>query len=180
MNNNERINRLLQNGLPPSSIESEKCLLGSIMINPKVLDDIYWNYFSADAFFKMAHKTIFVLMLEAKEKNGTLKLRDFHKLLEEKKLLEAIGGSDALIDIVESNPSGAEAEVYASFVMDAYARRKAIQIAGDILLGAQQKDIDISTTLDEANEKIEELLYDDSDFSVFVDIFQKKKKEANK
>ena len=48
------------------------------------------------------------------------------------------------------------------------------------MLGAQQKDIDIGTTLDEANGKIEELLFDDSDFSVFVDIFQKKKKEANK
>ena len=85
--NNDKINRLLRNGLPPSSIESEKCLLGSIMINPKVLDDIYWNHFSIDAFFKMAHKTIFVLMLEAKEKKGTLELADFHKLLEEKKLL---------------------------------------------------------------------------------------------
>ena len=107
-------------------------------------------------------------------------MADFHALLEERKLLEAIGGSDALLDIVESNPSGTQADVYASFIMDAYARRQAIQIAGDILFGAQQKHIDIGTTLDEANGKIEELLFDDGDFSVFVDIFQKKKKEANK
>ena len=175
---NERINSLL-NGMPPSSIDAEKCLLGAIMINPIVLEDIYWNYFSRDAFYKVAHKTIFILMLEAKEKNKSLEIADFHTLLEEKKLLEAIGGSDALLDIVESNPSGAQAEVYASFIMHSYAKRRAIDIAGAILFESYKPDVDITIALEDAALAIEELIHDDGDFVTFVDIFQKKKGETN-
>ena len=74
---------------------------------------------------------------------GVLDLTDFHKLLEEQKLVKKIGGLDTLIDIVEANPSGANADEYASFVVDMYTRRRMIYWAGELMDAAYNHDAEV-------------------------------------
>ena len=59
----QAITRLME-GLPPHALEAESSLLGSILIDPTVLNDVQLILHSADDFFKKANGLIFESMVE--------------------------------------------------------------------------------------------------------------------
>lgn len=72
--------------IPPQQLESERALLGAIMIKPDALHDIV-DILTADAFYAEKHRIIFRMMIELYTKNEpidllsvTAKLKD-HKFL---------------------------------------------------------------------------------------------------
>lgn len=66
----QAINRLVD-ALPPHSVEAEESLLGSIIIDPSVLNDVQLILNSGDDFFKKANGSIYDIMTELN--NGSLK-----------------------------------------------------------------------------------------------------------
>jgi len=88
----QAINRLMD-ALPPHAVEAEESLLGSILIDPTVLNDVQLIIKSGDDFFKKANGSIYEIMTELN--NGSLNTVDFvhlSQLLEDRNLLKAIGG----------------------------------------------------------------------------------------
>ena len=166
----------LMGDTPPSAIDSERCILGSILIDPSIFSDIFWSYFVPDAFFCPSHRAIFCEMVILSKREGTLDLVVLQKELESKGILEAIGGVDKLIDLAQANPSGSQVKEHAMRLMDSYARRQAIGFAGDLLSASMSEELDITTTLEKIMAKIDKLIYDDCDFTTFLNICQRRKK----
>jgi len=150
----QAINRLMD-ALPPHAVEAEESLLGSILIDPTVLNDVQLIIKSGDDFFKKANGSIYEIMTELN--NGSLKTVDFvhlSQLLEDRNLLKAIGGVDYLVKIAQAVPSAASASHYARLVKDKSVVRQLIAAAGEILHDAYSNPEDPSVILSEAERRI--------------------------
>ena len=96
-------------GLPPHALEAESSLLGSILIDPTVLNDVQLILHSADDFFKKANGLIFESMVELYNQCSTVDLVQLQQLVTDRNLLDAIGGIEYLVDVARSVPSAASA-----------------------------------------------------------------------
>ena len=150
----QAINRLME-ALPPHAVEAEESLLGSILIDPTVLNDVQLILKSGDDFFKKANGSIYELMTELN--NGSLKTVDFvhlRQLLQDRNLLDAVGGVDYLVSIAQAVPSAASASHYARLVKEKSVVRQLIAAAGEILHDAYSNPEDPSEILSEAERRI--------------------------
>ena len=142
--------------IPPQSVESEKALLGSIMIKPDVMNDITDIIFS-DSFYVEKHRIIFEAMHELFVKNDPIDLLSLSTRLKEKKQLEQIGGSSYLAELVNNVPSASNVKHYAEIVQKASMMRNLIFAADYISDIGYEEGGDLEELLDKAEKKIYEV-----------------------
>lgn len=122
--------------LPPNSPEAEMALLGSLIIEPGVIDDVMEFVVSGDAFYSEAHALLFETIRELHNRTQSGDLVQLTEALKGKKSLDDIGGLDYLVRLAEQTPSAANAVHYARIVRDKYQLRRLIEAAGEILFDA--------------------------------------------
>lgn len=101
--------------VPPQNSDSEKALLGSIMLRPEVIYDIL-DIISEDCFYSEKHRIVFKAMTELFAKKEPMDLLTLSSILKEQNQLDSIGGNIFLTELVETVPSSANAEHYAKIV----------------------------------------------------------------
>jgi replicative DNA helicase len=101
--------------VPPQNVESEKALLGSVMMRPGAVYEII-DLVSPRSFYSEKHKIIFETMLELIGKNEPIDFLTMSSRLKEKGLLESIGGSIYLTELVNYVPSSVNIRQYATIV----------------------------------------------------------------
>ncbi len=139
--------------VPPQSNESEMAVLGSIMINPDVLDEIL-DILSSDNFYSTRHRLIFEAMIELFSKGKPIDLISVSDLLKTKKQLEQSGGRTYLSELLESVPSSANVTYYAHIVKNKYALRTLIEASEQISALSYNEVGDIENILDDAEKLI--------------------------
>ena len=142
--------------VPPQNLDSEKALLGSIMLRPETMNEIV-DAISPDAFYAEKHRIIYNTILELFAKNTPIDLLSLSSRLKEKNLLLAVGGASYLSGFVESVPSSTNAVHYAEIVQRKYMMRRLIEAAsmiGD--LGYEEAE-DLDEILEAAEKKIFEV-----------------------
>jgi replicative DNA helicase len=149
----QAITRLME-GLPPHALEAESSLLGSILIDPTVLNDVQLILHSADDFFKKANGLIFESMVELYNQCSTVDLVQLQQLVTDRNLLDAIGGIEYLVDVARSVPSAASATHYARLVKEKSVVRQLIAAAGEIPQDAYMNPDDPRGILDDAERRI--------------------------
>ena len=139
--------------IPPQHIDSEKALLGAIMIRPDTFHDII-DVISYEAFYSERHRIIYKNMLELFSKSEPIDLLSLSSKLKDQGLLEQVGGSSYLSELVSGVPSAANARHYASLVQKKYMLRGLIE-AGEYIaeLGFNEAE-DLEETLDKAEKKV--------------------------
>ncbi len=140
--------------MPPNALEAEGSLLGSILIDPTVLNDVQLILHGTDDFFKKANGTLYTLMAELYDKYETVDLVQLEQVAKDRKLLEAVGGVDYLVKVAQAVPSAASASHYARLVKDKSVVRQLIAAAGEILHDAHEKPEDPTDILSEAERRI--------------------------
>lgn len=140
--------------IPPSSTEAEKAILGSIMLRPGAIHEIT-DIISPDSFYATKHAQIFKTMLELSGKGEPIDILSVSHKLEEKKLLEQIGGSSYLGELTNSVPSSTNIKYYGDVVNKKSILRKIIE-AGDHIseLGFQDDVEDVFEVLDQAEKRM--------------------------
>jgi len=149
----QAITRLMES-LPPHALEAEASLLGSILIDPTVLNDVQLILHGADDFFKKANGLIFEAMVGLYNQCSTVDLVQLQQLVTDRKILEAIGGIEYLVDVARSVPSAASATHYARLVKEKSVVRQLIAAAGEILQDAYANPDDPRGILDDAERRI--------------------------
>ena len=140
--------------VPPQSMESEKAVLGSLMVRPGAIIDIA-ETLASDAFYSTRHKLIFQAMLDLASKNQPIDLVSVTNLLSERKELDNIGGASYLSELVASVPSATNAMHYASIVSKKYILRELIDAADYVSdLGFSESDDTIEDIMDTAEKRI--------------------------
>ncbi|MEE2912324.1 MAG: replicative DNA helicase [Planctomycetota bacterium] len=144
----------LMDGLQPNALAAESSLLGSILIDPTVLNDVQLILHGSDDFFKKANGLIFESMVELYNQCSTVDLVQLQQLVMDRNLLEAIGGIEYLVEVARSVPSAASATHYARLVKEKSVVRQLIAAAGEILQDAYSSPDDPRGILDDAERRI--------------------------
>ncbi|MES2416138.1 MAG: replicative DNA helicase [Patescibacteria group bacterium] len=140
--------------IPPQSIDSEKAVLGSILLRKDALNEIE-DAINGDSFYVEKHKILFETMLELVSRNEPIDMLSLSTKLSEKKMLEAVGGNKYIADIVNSVPSSTNARYYAEIVQKKYILRSLIDSADYISeLAFDENDEHMDEILDQAEKRI--------------------------
>src|SRR6185436_20882389 len=101
--------------IPPQNLDSEKAVLGSIMLRPNALFEIE-DQLSSDSFYSERHRIIFKAMLDLSVKHEPIDLVSLSTKLKEKKQLDQIGGNSYLTELTNAVPSSTNIKHYADIV----------------------------------------------------------------
>lgn len=142
--------------VPPQNVEAEMALLGSVMLRPEALYEII-DIISPDVFYSTRHRIIFDGMLDLFSKSTPVDLLSLSSRLKEKNLLDDVGGSTYLSELVSSVPSSAHVEHYAEIVRKKYLMRKLIEASEHIALLGYEEAHEIEYILDAAEKRIFEV-----------------------
>jgi replicative DNA helicase len=140
--------------IPPQSLDSEKAVLGSIMLRPSALFDIA-DVIAPDSFYAEKHRIIYQAMLDLSIKNEPIDLLSLSNKLEEKMQLEQIGGRTYLTELVNMVPSSTNAKHYGEIVHKKYTFRNLIDASDYIAdLAFESTDEELDNVLDQAEKKL--------------------------
>ena len=140
--------------IPPQSIDSEKAVIGSIMLRKDAMHEIE-DVINPDSFYSEKHRIIFQAMLDLSLKNEPIDMLSLSTKLSEQKLLEAIGGNQYLAEIVNLVPSSTNVKHYANIVQKKYVLRSLIEAADYVSeLAFEESDDHMDDILDMAEKKM--------------------------
>lgn len=122
--------------LPPHSTESEMSLLGSLLLDPRMIADVVSIVTTPDAFYHERHATIYRLIVELGDKHSTCDVVQLVDTLRDRGQLEGIGGQEYLVELASGVPSAVNARHYARVVADKHRLRRLIEAAGHMLYDA--------------------------------------------
>lgn len=139
--------------IPPQSIEAEKALLGSLMLDKDGIIKVV-DFLRPEDFYKNIHSKIYKAMLNLYEKQEPIDVLTITQRLREKKELEEIGGAGYLSELLNTVPTPYHLLNYTKIVRGKKIMRDLIQAAGEISSLAFDEAEDIDLILDEAEKKI--------------------------
>ncbi|MCH7756502.1 replicative DNA helicase [Patescibacteria group bacterium] len=142
--------------IPPQEIESEKALLGSIMIKPEALNEIM-DIVSPDSFYVEKHHMIFQAMLDLFAKSEPIDMLSLSTKLKDKKRLDQVGGGSYLAELVNGVPSASNIKHYAKIVQKKSMMRNLIAAAEHISDLGYDDSQDLEEILDQAEKKLYEI-----------------------
>jgi len=139
--------------LPPQSIEAEKSLLGSLMLDKNAIIRMA-DFLKPEDFYRKSHQDIYAAGLELFEKSEPIDILSISNRLREKNLLEEVGGNSYLTELINTVPTSSHALNYAKIVHKKRILRDLIDASQDIGLLGYDETEDIDTVLDKAEKRI--------------------------
>ncbi len=142
--------------IPPQNIESEKALLGSIMLRPGSMHDIT-DIIKSDSFYAEKHRIVYTGMMDLFTKSNPIDLLSLSARLSEKGQLEQIGGSAYLTELINIVPSSANLLHYAEIVQKKQMLRNLIEASDFISSLGYGEAEELEEILDKAEKRIFEV-----------------------
>ena len=144
----------IQERVTPQNIEAEMSVLGALLIDKEAIISI-GDQMVTDDFYVQKHRHVFDIMLELYRKHEPIDILSLTNRLEEKKLLEEIGGRAYLIELANSVPTSSNVKYYSQIVQKKATLRRLIKAAQEITaLGFDDGADDIEKNLDQAEQKL--------------------------
>lgn len=146
----------LDGGRLPYSVEAEQAVLGSIIIDPKSLNEIA-TQMKPEYFYIPQHKEIYTALSSMYELSQTI---DFISLLEKLKkdgVYDEAGGKAYLTQLVQTVPSPANVLTYVAIIRERYYARALMGAAQNIIKDINENTMDSGKLLDSAEQRIYEI-----------------------
>ncbi|MCA0988790.1 replicative DNA helicase [Guptibacillus algicola] len=141
---------------PPQNIEAEQAVIGAVFLETDALTTAT-EVLQPEDFYRAAHQKIFSVMIELSEKGEPVDLVTVTSELQDRSLLEEIGGVSYLSDLANSVPTAANVEYYSKIVEEKSILRRLIRAATDIASDGYAKENKIENLLSEAEKSIMEV-----------------------
>jgi replicative DNA helicase len=138
---------------PPHSMEAEKGVLGSLLLDPRMCDDVALAV-RPDDFYSPSHRKLFEHMLDMHNAGKHIDLTLLIERLRSAGEFDMVGGTPFLIDIVENVPTAANAVWYAKIVSEKAVVRELIHASTEILRDAYEQSADPRELLAQSEAKI--------------------------
>ena len=140
--------------IPPQNLEAEQSFLGSVLLNKDSLLKVA-DIVNPEDFYKDAHEKIFEVILELYENNDPIDLVSLSNRLEEKKILENIGGRSYLTKLADSVVTSSGIVHYAEIIHHKATRRRLLAASQNIIkMSYEEDESTIETLLDQAQKKL--------------------------
>ena len=141
------------NALPPQNIEAEEIILGGILFDPNAMGKII-DILPTEAFYVQAHRHIYEAAKHLYFQNSPIDLMTVATWLNDNKLLDQIGSTAKLANLVDRTVTAVNVERYVPLVMEKYLRRLLISAGRDIIDLAFDSTKQLDTIIDEVEQKI--------------------------
>ena len=140
----ERIERT-----PPHDLDAEVSVLGSMLLNNDVIGEVV-TMLAAPDFYRESHRRLYDAMVTLYDSGKGVDSVLLGEELRRRGDLEAVGGTETLVGILDRVPTAAHAVHYAGIVRDMALRRGIISAADKVTRAAFDGDAAGRDLLDEA------------------------------
>ena len=154
----------------PSNIEAEQSLIGSVLVNNDIIDEIS-NIVSAGKFFDPIHRKIYEIIENLNNKGMIANPITLKNYFENDSGLTEVGGVDYLVKLTRFSSSIKQAIDYAKIIHEMYVKRELIFISDGI--SDQAKDDQADKTGENIIEDAEKSLFDLAERGNFSQTFLK-------
>ena len=142
--------------LPPHSIEAEMCLLASMMLEKEMIGQAV-QLIDRESFYQADHQIIYDVLLKLYEMNRPIDSVILFEELVKRQLLDEVGGTAYIAQILNSVPSSAHGMHYAGIVREKAMLRQLIAASNDILRDSYAPYEQADIVLDKAERRIFEI-----------------------
>ncbi len=120
----------------PQAVEAEMALLGSMILEPKVITDVLSVVSGPEDFYKESHGQIYKALLEIYDRRDAGDLVQTVTHMRDLGILDLCGGENYLVELANSVPTATNAPHFARIVAEKARLRRLIDACGDILFDA--------------------------------------------
>jgi replicative DNA helicase len=142
--------------LPPHSIEAERCLIASLMLDKEMIGQVV-TLVDREAFYQTDHQIYFDILVKLYEQNKAIDAVIVREEMIKRQLWEEVGGNDYMATLLSSVPSSAHGVHYAQIVREKFLLRQLIAASNDVLRDAYAPHEKAELVLDKAEKKIFEI-----------------------
>lgn len=139
--------------VPPQNPEAEMSVLGCFLLDRDALIRVA-DQLTPEDFYDQRHQVIYERILNLYQRNVSVDILTLTNDLTEHKLLEQVGGSAYLTQLVNAVPSAANVAHYATIVRKKGALRRLISSANEIQSLAYQEQGEVEDILDRAEQRL--------------------------
>ena len=154
----------------PSNVEAEQHLLGSVLVNNDIIDEVA-NIINSEKFYDPIHIKIYEVVESLNNKGMIANPITLKNYFEKNQGLDDVGGVEYLVRLTRFSSSVKQAIDYAKIVHENYVKRELIQISQQIKEDSINTDDDKSSDL--IIEDAEKLLFDLAERGSFSQSFMK-------
>jgi replicative DNA helicase len=142
--------------IPPQDLESEKALLGSLLLSSDALFDIS-DIVNAKSFYAAKHQIIYEAIETLVNNKEPVDLLTVSAALRSGKEFEAIGGAPYLSELLGLVGSAANIKYYAQIIRKKELLRRLIEASSHIIEEAYDEEDTLEAVLEEAERSIYEI-----------------------
>ncbi|NJR51645.1 MAG: replicative DNA helicase [Leptolyngbyaceae cyanobacterium CSU_1_3] len=139
--------------IPPQNIDAEEAILGGILLDPEAISRVL-DILTPEAFYLSAHQELYRAALTLQNQGSPTDLMSVTTWLQDRGLLEKVGGQTKLVDLVDRTVSAVNIDQYAQLVVDKYLRRKLIGVGQQISQLGHETAKDLENVLDDAEQRV--------------------------
>tara|TARA_A100001015_G_scaffold256535_1_gene298621 strand:- start:1641 stop:3068 length:1428 start_codon:yes stop_codon:yes gene_type:complete len=155
----------------PSNLEAEQALLGSILVNNDIIDEIS-TIINPDIFYDPAHVKIYEVIESLNNKGMIANPITLKNFFEKDNMLNEVGGTEYLVKLTRFSGSIKQAIDYAKIIHEMYLRRELVMVSDKLSADT------INASNDEKNaekiiEETEKSLYDLAERGTFSQSYLK-------
>lgn len=147
---------LMHDRLPPQSREAEMGVIGSVIRDNAVLNDLL-NVIRPENFYFDAHQKIFQAIIDLSNEGKPVDPAILFEALKSRKQLEDVGGAVYIAELWDAAPTAANAEYYARIVRDKALVRNLIHANTELLRDAYDGVMSADELLGMAERKVLEI-----------------------
>jgi replicative DNA helicase len=148
-----RVSSEILDRLPPHNLDAERGVLGSMLLDPNLCDDVAL-ILRPDDFYADANQKLYAHLLAMHDEGSRIDATLLLERLSTAGDLEAIGGAGYLAEVLHSVPYAANAVYYAEIVRAKATLRALIHASTEILRDAYEPTLDPREMVGRAEEQI--------------------------
>ena len=148
-----RVSGEILDRLPPQNLEAERGVLGSLLLDPNLCDDVAL-LLRNDDFYADENKKLYAHLLAMHDDGVRIDATLLLERLRQAGDLEAVGGPAYLAEVMHSVPYAANAVYYAEIVQAKATLRALIHASTEILRDAYEPTLDPREQVNRAEEQI--------------------------
>ena len=161
--------KIIKENKQPSNLEAEQALLGSILVNNDIIDEVS-NIINSSIFYDPAHVKIYEVIENLNNKGMIANPITLKNFFEKDNMLNEVGGTEYLVKLTRFSSSIKQAIDYAKVIHEMYLRRELVLISDKLssdTLNANAQEQNAENII----EDTERSLFDLAEEEVFLNHF---------
>lgn len=139
--------------VPPHSIEAEESVLGALLLDKDAVISIA-EFLRAEDFYDTKHQEIYSSAIDLYQDRTPIDVLTVSEQLKKRKMLQKLGGTSYLTDLVNKVPTAAHIEHYGKIVKD-FATKRSLMTAASRLVELSMDDaMQAQEVLDKAESEV--------------------------